>query len=403
MLLELALALILAKVMDELFIRKNQPPVIGEILIGILFSVSLFILPEKVNLFNYEFPVSLEISHPAFDFFADMGILFLLFLSGMEINFESMKKSGRAALLTGGMGVFVTFALGLLFGIYFLGLTLQQAVVLGTIYTATSVGVTVRTLMEMNILRSQVGIVILTAAVADDILGIILVTIVLSTGEIAELTAGLLIFFLVLYILSKYGIIKKLMVHADEFIHTPFGLVSFSVGLMLLFAYFAEVSKIAGITGAFFAGLFIGQSAQKRKIINSVKAIAYSIFIPIFFVKVGTLVDLNLLSSFNFYLLLLIPLVFAGKMIGGSIGSKMGGLKLKDAIRVGVGMTPEMEVALVIASLAYGSNIFGASMGSQIITVTIMYVIISSMAVPFILKYLYKGEEPSTQSQEVAG
>lgn len=402
MLLELAIALILAKVMDELFIRKNQPPVIGEILVGVVLSISLFILPEKINMFNYEFPISLELSHPAFDFFADMGILFLLFLSGMEINFESMKKSGRAALLTGGMGVFVTFVVGLLFGAYFLGLTLRQSVVLGTIYTATSVGVTVRTLMEMRILSSKVGIVILTAAVADDILGIILVTIVLSTGEIAELIAGLLIFFLVLYVLSKYGTIKKLMVHADDFIHTPFGLVSFSVGLMLLFAYFAEISKIAGITGAFFAGLFIGQSTQEKKIINSVKAIAYSIFIPIFFVKVGTLVDLNLLTSFNFYLLLVIPLVFIGKTVGCGVGSLLGGMKLRDALRVGIGMTPEMEVALVIASLAYGSNIFGASMGSQIITVTITYVIISSMAVPFILKYLYRGEESSPQTMEVA-
>jgi len=403
MLLELALALILAKLMDEIFIRKNQPPVIGEILVGIIFSISFFILPEKVNMFNYEFPVSLEISHPAFDFFADMGILLLLFLSGMEINFESMKKSGKAALLTGFMGVFVTFVFGLLFGIYFLGFNIREAVVLGTIYTATSVGVTVRTLMEMHILSSRVGMVILSAAVADDILGIILVTIVLSAGEIVELTAGLITFFLVLYVLSKYGIIKKLMEHSDEFMHTPFGLVSFSVGLMLLFAYFAEVSKIAGITGAFFAGLFIGQSTQERKIVNSVKAIAYSIFIPIFFVKVGTLVDLNLLSSFNFYLLLIMPLIFVGKMVGCGIGSRLGGMGLKDALRIGIGMTPEMEVALVIASLAYGSNIFGESMGSQIITVTIIYVIISSLIVPFILKYLYKGEEPSSQTREVAG
>ena len=390
MLLELALALILAKLMDEIFIRKNQPPVIGEILVGVILSVAIFILPEEINLFNQEFPVSLEISHPAFDFFADMGILFLLFLSGMEIKFEHIKKSGKVSLLTGGMGVFITFILGFLFGVYFLGFTLRQAVVLGTIYTATSVGVTVRTLMEMHILNSKVGTVILTAAVADDVFGIILVTIVLSSGEILELTAGLIIFFLVLYILSKYGIIKRLIEASDEFMHTPFGLVSFSVGLMLLFAYFAEISKIAGITGAFFAGLFIGQSVQEIKIINSVKTIAYSIFIPIFFVKVGTLVDLNFLSSFNFYLLLIIPLIFIGKIVGCGIGARLGGVKSKDALRVGVGMTPEMEVALVIASLAYGSNIFGEIMGAQIITITIIYVIISSIIIPFVLKYLYR-------------
>lgn len=393
MLLELALALILAKIMDEVFIRKNQPPVIGEILVGIIFSVFIFFLPEKVNIFNYEFPVSLEISHPVFDFFADMGILFLLFLSGMEISFEDMKKTKKAAMFTGGMGVFVTFIFGTLFGVYVLSLGLKQAFVLGTIYTATSVGITARTLSDMRIINSKVGVVILTAAVADDVFGIILVTVVLSTGEVIEVIVGLMIFFFVLYLISKYGMIKKLMEASDNFMTTPYGLVSLSVGLMLLFAYFAELFKIAGITGAFFAGLFIGQTLQERRIVGSVKAIAYSIFIPIFFVKVGTLVDLNLLSSFNLFLLLLIPLVFAGKVIGCGIGSKIGGMKSKDALRVGIGMSPEMEIALVIASLAYGSGIFGMSMGAQIITTTILYVIISSVTVPFILNYLYKGEK----------
>ncbi len=391
MLIELALALILAKIMDEGFIRIKQPPVIGEILVGIIFSLFVFFVPSDINFVNYHFSLNLDIKHPAFDFFADMGIIFLLFLSGMETNISNLKRSGKAATLTGIMGVFVTFSLGFTFAMYFLGFSLKQAMIIGTIYTATSVGVTVRTMMDMNILNTMVGNTILTAAVADDVFGIILVTLVLSMGELIELIIGLSLFFLAIYLLVKYGVIEKIMNHADNFLHTPFGLVSITVGIMLLFAYLAQLAKIAAITGAFFAGLFVGQSTQERKIINPLRGIAYSIFIPIFFVKVGILVDFNLLSQFNALFLIILPLVFFGKILGCGLGAKLGGLKSREAIRVGVGMTPEMEVALVIATLAYGSGVFPMATGSAIIATTIIYVVISSIIAPSILKRLYGG------------
>ena len=389
MIIELAIALILAKIMDEIFIRIKQPPVIGEILVGLMFSLFVFLVPSEINLVNYHFSMNLDIKHPAFDFFADMGIIFLLFLSGMETNISDLKKSGKIAMLTGFFGVLITFSLGLVFALYFLGFSLKQAMVLGTIYTATSVGVTVRTMMDMNILNTKVGNTILTAAVADDVFGIILVTLVLSMGEILELAVGLALFFIAIYFLAKYGFIEKTMNHADNFLHTPFGLVSITIGIMLLFAYFAQLARIAPITGAFFAGLFVGQSTQERKIINILRGIAYSIFIPVFFVKVGILVDFNLLSRFNLLFLLIIPLVFTGKLIGCGLGAKLGTLSTRDSLRVGVGMTPEMEVALVIATLAYGSGIFSMATGSAIIATTITYVIISSVITPLIMRKLY--------------
>ena len=395
MLIELALALILAKIMDEIFIRKRQPPVIGEILIGILFSLTAFLLPPSIHFVNYEFSLNLDIHHPAFDFFADMGILFLLFLSGMETNLEDFKKSGKSAMLTGAFGVLITFLLGFLFSLYFLSFDLKSGMVFGTIYTATSVGVTARTMMDMGILNTRVGNTILAAAVADDVFGIILVTVVLSSGEFIEVIIGITLFFLALYAISKYKSIEKIMSHADNFLHTPFGIVSIAIGTMLLFAYFAQLSKIAPITGAYFAGLLIGQSHQSRKIIAPLRAIAYAVFIPIFFVKVGILVDFNLISSYNILLLGVIPLVFIGKIIGCGLGAKLSGMNIKESLRVGVGMTPEMEVALVIATLSYSSGIFGAAMGTAVITTTILYVVISSIVTPITLKKLYEKKKRS--------
>ena len=118
-----------------------------------------------------------------------------------------------------------------------------------------------------------------------------------------------------------------------------------------------------------------------------------STFIPIFFVNVGTLVDIPMLKNFNPYLFAIIPIVFAGKIIGCAIGARTGGVNMKDALRIGVGMVPEMEVALVIATLAYGKGIFGQPLGSQIMALTITYVIISSLTVPIMLKKLYRSKE----------
>ncbi len=390
MLIELALALILVKIVDEIFMRKNQPAVIGEIMIGILFSLFNFVLPETGFIGSYAFSLNLEVAHPAFQFFAETGILLLLFLSGLETNLDDLKRSGKSGILTGALGVLITFLLVLSIAIYLLHFPLRIGIVLATIFTATSVGVTVRTMMDLGILNTKVGNTVLTAAVADDVFGIILVTIVLSHGEAIELTIGLLIFFVTIYIMAKFKLIEKVMNYADRVFHGPYALVTISLGLMFLFAYFADVSHIATITGAFFVGLFIGQSTQERKIINPLKVIAYSLFIPIFFVNVGTLVDIPMLENFNLYLLAIIPVVFIGKILGCALGSRIGGLKMSDSWRVGVGMVPEMEVALVIATLAYAKGIFGQPLGSQVMALTITYVIISSLTVPLLLKRLYR-------------
>lgn len=386
MLIELALALILAKTMDEIFMRRGQPPVIGEILIGILFSAIAFALPQSLIVGDYSFPLNFNIKHPAFDFFAETGILLLLFLSGMETNFSDLKKSEKSGLLTGSLGVTLTFIFVFLFSLLALKMSVQQSTVFATIFTATSVGVTVRTMMDLGILNTKVGNTILTAAVADDIFGIILVTIVLGSGELIEILVGMVIFFIGLYLVYRYNLMDRALKYVDRSLHGRYGLVSISLGFMFLFAYFADLAHIATITGSFFVGLFIGQSREERKIVEPVKMIAYSLFIPVFFVKVGTLVDFQNLSGFNPLLLAVIPMVFLGKIVGCALGSKISSLTTMESLRVGVGMVPEMEVALVIATLAYASGIFGNVLGTQIITLTILYVIVSSLTVPMALK-----------------
>ncbi len=398
MLIELALALILAKIMDEIFMRKKQPPVIGEILVGIFFSAIAFLLPQSFIVGDYTFPLTFDIKHPAFDFFAETGILLLLFLSGMETNFSELRKAGKVGMLTGALGVFVTLLLVFLFVYFIMRFPFQQSLVMATIFTATSVGVTVRTMMDLGILNTRVGNTILTAAVADDVFGIILVTVILGSGELIEIIVGMAIFFLGLYIVYRFKLMDKALTYVDRYLHGRYAIISFAMGFMFLFAFFADLANIATITGAFFVGLFIGQSREERKIVDPIKMIAYSIFIPVFFVKVGTLVDFNHLSGFNLLFLGIIPIVFLGKILGCFIGSKIGKLTTKESLRIGVGMVPEMEVALVIATLAYASGIFGDVIGTQVVTLTIIYVIISSITVPIMLKSMYGEREHASFS-----
>ena len=390
MILELALAIILAKVMDEIFIRIKQPPAIGEILVGVLFSILMIFTPFKFVFLGHEFSFALDLPHDAFDFFAEFGIIILLFLSGMELDIDAIKRSGKAAVMIGGMGVGVTMGIVAVFSFFVLGFSFQQALIYGTIFVATSVGVTARTLMDMGILSSRVGAAILTAAVADDVFGIIAITLVLGRGEMVEVAAGMAIFFAVLYLIYRKNIVERSVKMAEEKLHTPYALVSISIGIMLLFAYFAEISHIAPITGAFFAGLLLGQTREREIVIGHLRTIGYSIFIPVFFVKVGTLMDFSHIIEISPFLLLTIPLVFIGKFAGCSVGARMGGLSWREASMVGIGMMPEMEVALVIATLAYSSGAFQGALGTQVIAITILYVIVSSLIVPLLLKSMRK-------------
>ncbi len=190
MLLEIGIALLLARLLGYAFEKIKQPAVIGEILSGII--IGPFIMGEIFDM---------KYLSPETEGIAQLGIVFLLFMSGLEIGIEEIKTVGRSGLVTAVFGAIFSFFFGYIVG-YAMGYDMIVSVAIGNIFVATSVGITVRTLVEMHALHSKVGELILAGAVLDDVIGIIILSVTLGQGEPLMLFAKMLIFFCLIYVIA---------------------------------------------------------------------------------------------------------------------------------------------------------------------------------------------------------
>jgi len=392
----IALALVFARLLGFIFDRCKQPAVIGEIVAGILLGgIGVFFLSnELVTVFDIHIP-ALNFTSPEFHLFAEIGILFLLFISGLETSFSQLKKTEKSSTYVAIGGVLVPLFLGFLVG-FLAGFSISESIVIGLILVATSVGVTVRSLLDINALDSDVGSTILGSAVIDDVIGIILLAIVLGIDSPVSIVIKIgLFFFIFLYIGLK--IIGKVL-DLGEKIHLPKAFLSIALAIFLIYSFFAYTTGIAGIIGAFVAGLLIGHNLKTRKIVDDIQAIGYGFFVPLFFVWVGARLwegDFSNLSAFNTLLLLsliLIGIGIIGKILGCGIGAKLAGMTNKESLQIGIGMIPRMELALIIASTAATNQNLVANpiLGHQMLTATIILTIVTAILTPILIKAAFK-------------
>ncbi len=379
LLLEIGLALVFAKIFGYGMEKLKQPAVIGEILAGIVLGP--FILGAILN-FNF---ISSSISNET-EIIAHIGIILLLFLSGIETGVDEIKGAGKNGMITSFFDVSVAFLFGYIVGTV-LGYDTLHSIAIGNIFTATSVGITVRTLMDMNALHTNVGNLILTVAVLDDILGIVVLSVTLGKGSpemlFVKIAAFFAIFFIVLFLLYKY---QKFGIH----ISIPRFALTMSLAFCFIFSALALSLGLAAITGSFFAGLLLSVAPQRRRIIEFIRDIGDIFFIPLFFVWVGASFDFSALKGVGMLILLFIPFALAGKIIGCSLGAKVTGFSNRDAIAVGLGMMPRMEVALIVVTTEISMGIWNKTLAHQVLAATILLVITSSLITPFILKMVYK-------------
>ena len=382
LLLEVGLALILAKIFGYGMEKLKQPAVIGEILAGIFLGP--FILG---SIFNFNF-ISPSISNET-ETIAQIGIILLLFLSGIETGVGEIKEAGKSGMITSFFDVFMAFLFGYIVGTI-LGYDTLHSIAIGNIFTATSVGITVRTLMDMNALHTNVGNLILTVAVLDDILGIIVLSVTLGKGSVemlfVKIAAFFAIFFILLLLLYKY---QKFGIHVS----IPKFALTIALALCFIFSALALSLGLAAITGSFFAGLLLSAAPQRRRISEFIREIGDIFFIPLFFVWVGASFDFSALEGVGMLILLFIPFALAGKIIGCSLGAKITGFSNRDAISVGVGMMPRMEVALIVVTTEISMGIWNETVAHQVLAATILLVIISSLVTPFALKAIYKPQK----------
>ncbi len=399
LLLLVAIALLSARLLGYVFHRFKQPAVIGEVLAGVILGgVAIFTFSgNSFTFIDYTFVISkLDYTSYEFEILAQIGILFLLFISGLEIQFTNLKKMSKNSTFVAIGGVIVPLSLGFLTGILF-GFNIQQSIVIGLILTATSVGVTVRTLMDIHVLDTDVGATILGGAVIDDILGIVLLAFAIGIDSLIDavwIGGRIAIFFLVFLYLGLKVIDKVL--DLGEKLHLPKAFLSISLAILLLYSFFADKAGISGIIGAFVAGVIIGQNFRSRGITDDVKTIGYGLFIPLFFVWVGSriwcsvdtikcsIMDLVILSAAIIFVSII------GKIFGCGLGAKIAGMTNKESLQIGVGMIPRLELALIIASAGISKGILMGDIAHYILLITVIMTIVTTLITPPLIKQLFK-------------
>jgi Kef-type K+ transport system membrane component KefB len=315
-----------------------------------------------------------------------------MFLSGLEINFSDLKKVKNPSIFVAVGGVIAPLLFGILASLFF-GYSWHIGLVIGLILVATSVGVPARVLMDLQKLNTEVGLTILGAAVIDDVIGIILFVSVLGVAtpmDITVLGLKILIFF-VLFLFVGLKIIDKVF-NLGEKIQLPKALLSLSLAIFLIYSFFAYQSGIAGITGAFVAGIVIGHAMKSTKVIDDIKTISYGLFIPLFFVWVGANVDPTVFSTIHVigFAIVIILVSIIGKIIGCGIGGKLAGMTNKRALQAGIGMIPRLEMALIIVGAAISQGILIGELGQQILAITVLLTLVTTLITPFFLKAVFK-------------
>lgn len=388
--LDIALILISTKLFGLISRKFQMPQVVGALLAGLILG------PAFLNVIKEtEFLTQL----------AEIGVILLMFFAGLETDLSELKSSGKASFVVAILGIVVPLFLGFLVAFYFNREGIMvfadnsnvflQNIFIGTILTATSVSITVETLKELGKLNSKVGNTILGAAIIDDILGIIALTIVISFSssdvQISSVLIKIVLFFIfaivscaIFYLIFKYWLDKD-VTHRRRYVLGAFA-------FCLLLSYISEVYfGVADITGAFIAGLTLSPLSKKYYIEEKLDTVSYALLSPVFFASIGLKVVLPKMTMvvIMFSIILTIVAVIS-KIIGCSLGCRLFKYTKRESLQVGIGMVSRGEVALIVASKGFSAHLINSSILAPIIIVVIATTILS----PILLKlsYTYKSD-----------
>ncbi len=392
-LLFLAIILISTKVCG-LFTRKiNMPQVVGALVAGVILG------PSVLNL------IQMESDGNFLAYMAEIGVILLMFCAGLETDLTELKENGVASFVVAVCGVLLPLLGGFVsYALYFhVDVSdfreCMKAVFVGVVLTATSVSITVETLRELGHLKGKVGATILGAAIIDDILGIIVLTVVTSLEDTSVNPATVLgkiaLYFVVIgvlwFVLSKAkGWIEK----KDHLRRTAI----LSLAFCFLMAYASEqFFGIADITGAYFAGLMLCSMKIENYVERRVSIPSYLIFSPVFFASIGMKTNLDGLNgSLILFSLILLAIAILTKVLGCGLGAKLCKYTTKESLQIGVGMISRGEVALIVAQKGYQAGMLNDDLFAPIVLV----VIVTTLITPILLGMVFKDKDEN--KKEVA-
>lgn len=384
---DLAIIILSAKFMAILAKKCKAPGVVGEILAGLIVGPCLLNLVAPSDFINQ---------------MAEIGVILIMFSAGLETNLKELKKSGLIALVIACAGVLVPLIGGAVLYMSIYGFAAPgtdeffEGLFIGCIMTATSVGITVEALRELGFLKGRVGQTILSAAIIDDVIGIIVLTFVLGMKDPESdpmMTIGKTLLFLVVSLVGGYIIYRIMKVVDARYPHTRrIPIIGF--GLCFIMAYIAEkYFGIADITGAYVAGIVLCNIRDAEYIDRKVTVNSYMMFAPVFFVAIGLKTDFSAIDTSKIVFAIgFVIVAMISKVIGCGLMAKACKFKWMDCLKIGVGMMTRGEVALIITNKGLNMGIIDSSY----FTAVILLIIVSSISVPILLKLLYtKAPDPA--------
>lgn len=386
---EIVFLLLLAVIGELAVLYFKQPSVMILLILGMLLSSSfLSISWDFIGSLGLPFtlpkePPNILKGEEVIQVFAQLGAIILLFKVGIHHKIE--KIFSKENLVVAASGVVLPFIAGYAYASY-TGGNFAYSMFLGAALTATSVGVTVAILKEFKLIKERFAQIIIGAAVLDDVLGLLVLSLVINvskgTGTIEPLMMTLISagVFLIGSILAGNYFIKYL--DKKEMSPRRFLLI---MAFMLLYAYLAEYIKLSAIVGAFIAGIVLNKSKHIQEIEEKTYGLEY-LFMPIFFISLGMLMDVNALAQFAVPILIITVIAFSTKLIGCGLSALWAGLKKNEALLVGIGMAPRGEVALIIASIGLTSEVLNIQEYSIISAMALL----TTFIVPPMLNHLIK-------------
>lgn len=454
----LSIVIAAAKLAGWLSHKFGQPAVFGEILIGLILGPSLInFLGWPIFLPHGADAAEAAVSSGLFNTLKDMaeiGVILLMFMAGLETNLKEMMRVGRVALFAGLGGIIAPFFFGwgTATGFTVLGLefTIYEALFIGTILTATSVSITAQTLIELGKLRTKEGTTILGAAVIDDIVGIIILSFIIAfkparggeeiavnnlvdnlmvflrnTGALGEgeglIRIVILIVFMVLFFAAAIWFGMKYFARILRIAYeSPIsqGILAAALVLGLMYAWSAEyIGSVAAITGSYLAGILVARTDYKAIVEERLHALTYSLFVPIFFISIGLQADVRpifaplgrifspegigekeaLVLWFTFSIIAVAVLT---KVIGCTLGARAGGFGWAESYKVGVGMISRGEVGLIIAAVGLAAGIISR----DIFSIMILMVLVTTLVTPVWLKSAFRrGAGSGGSGEQVSG
>ncbi|KRK70948.1 cation:proton antiporter [Lacticaseibacillus nasuensis] len=369
----LALILVTTLLLSHFSQQLGIPAVIGQLLAGVLLGPTLLNWVQPTHMISE---------------FAEIGVIALMFIAGLESDLVMLKRYFRPGVLVAVIGVIVPVVTIWAFATWW-GFNFTAASFLGITFAATSVSISVEVLKELDALDTSGGATILGAAVVDDILTVIILSVAVGmfgTGEAAgNLPLWLTLveqvaYFVVIYLVVRFA--APYLMHLAERLYPASAVTIMSLLVCLGMAYLADVLGLSAVIGAFFAGVAIAQTPYRREVDASLEAIGYAVFIPVFFVSIGLNMRFTGLLQDFWFIVIMTVLALATKWIGCGGGAMLAGLSRHEGNVVGAGMVSRGEMALIVAQIGFDAHLLHRDFYSSVIVV----IILTTLIAPFMLK-----------------